>query len=103
MADKSREEAWKFYAQTYDATMRDWPGEMDFYKRLAAEAHTRGESVLELACGTGRVAIRLAREGICVVGLDVTPMAAMVSVVATLNAHPKGPHMPNSDATQPAS
>jgi ubiquinone/menaquinone biosynthesis C-methylase UbiE len=72
MTEKSTEEAREFYAQTYDATIDDWPGEMDFYKRLAGEAQARGQGVLELACGTGRVAIRLANEGVRVVGLDVS-------------------------------
>lgn len=72
MASRSREEAWAFYAQTYDVSVSDWPGEIDFYKRLAAESHARGEGVLELACGTGRVAIRLAQEGVDVVGLDLS-------------------------------
>jgi ubiquinone/menaquinone biosynthesis C-methylase UbiE len=29
--------------------------------------------VLEIACGTGRVAIRLARDGVNIVGLDLSP------------------------------
>lgn len=56
-----------FYAETYDASVADWPGELDFYLALARDA--RGE-VLELAVGTGRIAIRLARAGFAVTGLD---------------------------------
>jgi len=67
-----------FYAETYDASVPDWPGEIEFYRRLGAEAAARGEAVLELACGTGRVAIRLARDGVRVVGLDLS--RAMLAV-----------------------
>jgi SAM-dependent methyltransferase len=63
----------EFYAQTYDAWVPDWPGELDFYRELAAEATSRGGVVLEVACGTGRIAARLAREGVPVVGLDRSP------------------------------
>jgi len=63
----------KFYAQTYDASVPDWPGEIDFYRELAAEAKSNGGAVLEVACGTGRVAMRLVQDGVCVVGLDLSP------------------------------
>ena len=49
-----------FYAETYEAAVADWPGEIAFYRELAAEADARGQAGLEVACGTGRVAIRLA-------------------------------------------
>jgi SAM-dependent methyltransferase len=61
----------RFYAQTYDASVPDWPGEIDFYRELASTAKSAGQAVLELACGTGRVAIRLAQTGVQVVGLDL--------------------------------
>jgi SAM-dependent methyltransferase len=67
-----------FYAQTYDASVPDWPGEIDFYRELASTAHSAGQAVLELACGTGRVAIRLAESGVQVVGLDLS--AAMLAI-----------------------
>ena len=41
-----------------------------FYASLARET---GGPVLELACGTGRVAIPIARQGFAVTGLDVVP------------------------------
>ncbi len=63
----------EFYARTYDQSVPDWPGEIDFYRRLAADLRIRGESLLEVACGTGRVSIRLAQEGTPVVGLDISP------------------------------
>jgi ubiquinone/menaquinone biosynthesis C-methylase UbiE len=62
-----------FYAETYDASVPDWPGEIDFYRALAATVQPTGGSVLELACGTGRVALRLAEAGTRVVGIDMSP------------------------------
>jgi SAM-dependent methyltransferase len=41
-----------------------------FYSALAWEA---GGPVLEIACGTGRVAVPIARQGFAVTGLDVVP------------------------------
>jgi ubiquinone/menaquinone biosynthesis C-methylase UbiE len=53
-------------------------GDVVFYLGLALEAAAAGLPVLELAVGTGRVAIELARAGVQVVGLDISP--AMLSV-----------------------
>ncbi len=78
MAKFSTERAREFYAVTYDTVVPDWPGEIAFYRELAAETHSKGQAVLEIACGTGRVARRLAQDGINVVGLDLSP--AMLSV-----------------------
>jgi SAM-dependent methyltransferase len=78
MATFSSERSRQFYAETYDTVVLDWPGEIDFYRQLAAEADVRNQAVLEVACGTGRVAIRLAQGGVQVVGLDLS--SAMLSV-----------------------
>ena len=61
MTDSDAQRAAQFYAQTYDAAVPDWPGEIDFYRQLSARASGADQRVLEVACGTGRVAIRLAR------------------------------------------
>jgi SAM-dependent methyltransferase len=61
-----------FYVQSYDESVPDWPGEIEFYRGLAAEVRRRGEGLLEVACGTGRVAIRLAQDGTRTVGLDLS-------------------------------
>jgi SAM-dependent methyltransferase len=58
------------YADLYDASGVGWPGELDFYQALAATATARGEPVLEVACGTGRVALPLAQAGAEVTGFD---------------------------------
>jgi SAM-dependent methyltransferase len=51
----------------------DWPGELNFYQALIAQADSKNMDVLEIACGTGRIASRLAREGVNVTGLDLSP------------------------------
>ena len=60
-------------AQLYDVSVSDWPGELDFYHRLTAEVKAAKGAVLELACGTGRVTLRLAQDGVRLVGLDASP------------------------------
>jgi SAM-dependent methyltransferase len=84
MSQFAAERARAFYAQTYDVSVSDWPGEMAFYRELAAEALSNGWPVLELACGTGRVAIRLAQDGVEVVGLDLS--SAMLDVAREKSA-----------------
>ena len=66
------EQVAEFYARTYDESVPDWPGEMDFYQQMAAEMKRDGGKVLEIACGTGRVAIRLAQNNVNIVGLDLS-------------------------------
>jgi len=65
-------------ARSYDgdyALLRDPVGDRQFYAQLARDA---GGPVLELGCGTGRVLLPIAREGIECVGLDLSP--AMLDV-----------------------
>ncbi|MBE0634649.1 class I SAM-dependent methyltransferase, partial [Candidatus Bipolaricaulota bacterium] len=59
-------------AQLYDAAVPDWPGEIDFYRNLAQEDVDEHHSILEIASGTGRVAIKLAQAGFQVVGIDLS-------------------------------
>lgn len=79
MESSATDGAREFYARTYDVSVLDWPGEIDFYQELAQEARSRGQPVLELACGTGRVALRLAQENLQVVGLDRCPAMLQVA------------------------
>ena len=88
MPPSSDPRAAEFYAQTYDESVPDWPGEMDFYRDLASKQKNRKEALLEIACGTGRVAIRLARESVETVGLDLS--AKMLEV-----ARQKSQDIPN--------
>lgn len=55
-----------------------------FYMALAEET---GGPVLELACGTGRISIPIARQGFAVTGLDIVP--GMLA-----RAHSKSAHLP---------
>ncbi|GGE99505.1 methyltransferase [Aliidongia dinghuensis] len=56
-------------AELYDAE-NGWGPDDDFYHSLAAET---GGPILDLACGTGRLARALAADGHRVVGLDLAP------------------------------
>ena len=55
----------------YDVRTQGVPGDVEFFLGLAHEAHAAGHPVLELASGTGRVAIPIAQAEIRVVGLDL--------------------------------
>ena len=57
----------------YDAAVPIEEGEVEFYLGLARDAEAKGYPTLELACGTGRIAIPMARQGIRLVGLDLSP------------------------------
>jgi len=72
MGPHSDERVSKFYAETYDEAVPDWPGEMDFWRSYAADLREKGERLLDVACGTGRIGIPLAQEGIAVTGLDLS-------------------------------
>lgn len=67
-----KQTAQELYAQLYDSSVPDWPGEMDFYQALIAQSKPQATAVLEIACGTGRVALRLAQKGANVTGLDLS-------------------------------
>ena len=59
-------------AQLYDVAVPDWPGEIDFYRRLTQETASQQRSILEVACGTGRVTVQMANSGSSVVGIDLS-------------------------------
>ena len=84
MSKSENKQIREFYAQTYDATVSYWPGEIDFYQSLSNEAKRKGEKVLELACGTGRITIPLAKHGVEIVGLDLS--SAMLDVAREKSA-----------------
>ena len=63
----------ELYAQLYDVRVMDWEGEVDFYQELICNSPLKTYGVLEVACGTGRITMRLAREGIEITGLDRSP------------------------------
>jgi SAM-dependent methyltransferase len=72
MSLSESDRAFDLYVRTYDTAVPDWPGEIQFYRELVAQVRSKGGGVLEIGCGTGRVAIRLAQEGVDVVGLDLS-------------------------------
>lgn len=74
--------------QLYDVAVPDWPGEIDFYRANVMEVKKRGGSILEVGCGTGRVTLQLAQEGISIVGMDLSP--AMLRI-----ARQKSESLPN--------
>lgn len=65
--------AQELYAQLYDIQVPDWPGEVDFYIEMVARSPLKDKGVLEVACGTGRITLRLAKEGVDITGLDLSP------------------------------
>ena len=58
--------------EIYDARAQGVPGDIEFFVGLAKEAHAAGHPVLELATGTGRIAIPIAQAGVEIVGLDLS-------------------------------
>jgi SAM-dependent methyltransferase len=72
-------------ASRYDADTADMPVEpvVDFLEPLAAGG------ALELAIGTGRIALPLARRGVRVAGIDLSP-----DMVAQLRSKPGGAEIP---------
>jgi SAM-dependent methyltransferase len=57
-------------ARLYDVDVAEDPGDLDLYLALAART---GGPILELAVGSGRLAIPLARAGFAVTGVDRDP------------------------------
>jgi SAM-dependent methyltransferase len=63
-------------AQAYDADQRGQAITVDdvpFYLDLAKQAAERGQAVLELGCGTGRVTVAIAAAGADITGVDLAP------------------------------
>ncbi len=73
-ANDDRDPYYRDFAHAYDEYSRGVAGDVEFYRRLAAEAGV----VVELGVGTGRIAIPTAQTGIPVVGFDREP--AMLAV-----------------------
>ena len=58
------------FARLYDLDLVEDPGDLDLYLALAART---GGPILELGCGTGRVAVPLAAAGHEVTAVDIDP------------------------------
>jgi SAM-dependent methyltransferase len=59
----------RYYDEVY-GRLRDGSGDIEFYRSLARET---GGPVLELGCGSGRVLLPIARDGLVCRGLDASP------------------------------
>jgi SAM-dependent methyltransferase len=79
VVDQFYETAGSLFVEAYDAFYdSSWPGaggDVPLYERIAREA---GGPILELACGTGRIALPLAKAGLHVTGVDRSE--AMLSI-----------------------
>src|SRR6516225_7487129 len=70
--DRFYEDVNSLFVRAYDAFYVGGApivGDVAFYERLACET---GGRVLELACGTGRIALALAASGLDVTGVDIS-------------------------------
>lgn len=75
MTSDAHHDPWSASAPFYDLDLEDLDDDVTMYRELASRQ--RGP-VLELGCGTGRVALALAAAGISVVGVDIS--AGMLEV-----------------------
>ena len=64
------------YARFYDLDYGDRDEDLDLYQQFAQQC---GSPILELACGTGRVLLPLARQGYRITGVDVSPSMLAVA------------------------
>lgn len=91
------------YADVYDAIYgaKDYAGEADLIeRRLARHGVQRPCRVLDIGCGTGRHACRLAQRGYDVTGIDRSPfmLARARAAAAMLDAKHKTPRFIEADA-----
>lgn len=84
----------QLHASLYDAGDVGWPGELELYRRLARDAGGDAARVLDVGCGTGRIALALASDGCLVTGADAS--AAMIDVARAKTRGPN-PHWIVSD------
>lgn len=75
-----KNKAYSVFAQYYDDIMSEVPYEdwVDFLEQILDEMHFQPRTVLDLACGTGNISLRLARRGFQVQGIDGS--AGMVEI-----------------------
>ncbi|MGM0853211.1 MAG: class I SAM-dependent DNA methyltransferase [Bacillota bacterium] len=69
------------FAYVYDYLMQDVPydGWLEFVNKQAKAYSIQGESVLDIACGTGELSLRLVRDGYDVTGVDLSQDMLMVA------------------------
>lgn len=68
-------DAYKALAASYDRLTNDVPYEavVDFYSQILEREGLYPRTAVDLACGTGSVAIQLAMRGMSVIGVDMAP------------------------------
>ena len=92
------------YAQQYDFLYQDknYDAEVALLERIFTSYGLKGTSVLDLGCGTGQHAIRLARHGYDVTGVDRSPemlRIARVKAEQSLDETSPIPHFVEGDVT----
>lgn len=75
MSAPDASDPWSATATFYDLDLADVEDDVTMYREIARR---QSGSVLELGCGTGRVSLALARDGLTVVGVDRS--ASMLAV-----------------------
>ena len=81
-------------APFYDLDLEGYDDDVEWYRALASEAEG---AVLELGCGTGRVALALAEDGIEVVGVDISEAMLAVARERTERAGGTAPSWQQAD------
>ncbi|MBM7691835.1 SAM-dependent methyltransferase [Peribacillus deserti] len=73
------------FAYLYDELMKDVPYAkwVDLFKKQMDKYSSGGKKVLDLACGTGEISVRLAREGLQVTGVDLSEEMLSVAQAKT--------------------
>jgi len=79
----------ELHAWLYDAGEVGWPGEIDLYRAIAREVGGDVPRVLDVACGTGRIALALADVGARVTGADVSTAMVEVARSKTAGSNPR--------------
>jgi 2-polyprenyl-3-methyl-5-hydroxy-6-metoxy-1,4-benzoquinol methylase len=79
------------FAYVYDYLMQDVPydGWLEFVNKQAKTYSLQGESVLDIACGTGELSLRLVRDGYNVTGVDLSQDMLMVAQEKALEMNVK--------------
>ena len=73
-------------ARLYDLDLADDPGDVDLYRAIADR---EGDPIVELAVGSGRIAVPLAAAGHRVTGVDLDPAMLERARLAALASGPK--------------
>lgn len=75
------------FSYLYDDLMRDVPYEkwVEFIHAMCEKYHVKGKELLDLACGTGELSVRLSKTGYNVTGVDLS--ADMLTVAQEKSFH----------------